>query len=169
MSETAEVIAEVEYDGPEQGQRGTSRTTDKVDSTTGATLEAKSDDSGTSTRREVPNSDGGTTERKRNRPLPAGVTIDKARVTIKRSCGTSPDIELTGEGNNSAQAYIEGQCIVVKTVDKKQMLNGGTELVTTTKRKCCGKGGKVSRLEQDSIEERTKERMEEQMEQRTHC
>ena len=140
MPETASVTATAEYTS--QSGTGSSSTTDELTDTTNSSLSGESSDAGTSTRSETPNANGGKTERNRQRGLPQGATLTKARVKITRSCDSQPDIALSGEGNVSATGRLDGNCIEVVTVSRSESQNpDGTvsiETVRNTQRACCG-------------------------------
>lgn len=116
---------------------GQTITTDSVSDTTDASLSGVANENGTSTHSEVPNKEGGSTTIDKTEDLPEGKKLQKANVTIQRSCEGENFITLSGEGNVSATARIDGNCILVTEVNRSTK-DGDTVVKTNTKKKCCG-------------------------------
>ena len=133
MAESATVTSTVQT-----AHHGDVTTTDTVNDTTNANLSGEANKNGTSTHSEIPNNEGGTTTTEKSKPLPDSAEFLKAKISISRNCGGDREgyINLDGEGNVSATARLEGNCIVVTEVNKK-LENGATVITTNTKKKCC--------------------------------
>jgi hypothetical protein len=122
------------------GAIGDGSVEDSVTPGEGRTLTGTGSASGAETDADIPDGSGGSEHRHRSRGLPDGATFTEARADVSRSCPDGNTIRLSGTGNVSASARLDGECIVLTLVNTRPLAGGGVETKTVTTRRCCAGG-----------------------------